>query len=156
MLLFYIINFLSTISKKAEILESFYPLKISMNWRRRRLWKILGSATIYGNRKIVQRGTLWVGRGSNPWEGASPPPPPPPLNHPLFWGKAYAKKRKILATIFQKLSEHGIFDLVFFKPFSRPKKRVVKFFDKLLNILLPEKTLNPPLLSSPTEGGALN
>ena len=61
-----------------------FPLKVSIYWRPRRLKKNFR----VGRPKLdfwksIKGGTLWVGRGSNPWGGGGGGASAPPLNPPL-------------------------------------------------------------------------
>ena len=57
--------------------------------------------------KSSKGGTLWVVRGSNPWEGgASAPPPLPPLNPPLVGTIVFWKTELRLKITLTRLSVH--------------------------------------------------
>ena len=50
--------------------------------------------------KSIKGGTLWVGRGSNPWgKGEDQPPHPPPLNPPLESGVDAFETKCILCSV---------------------------------------------------------
>ena len=70
--------------------------------------QFLGSITKYGYLKIVQRGTLWVGRGSNPRRRRRPHHHPPPLNPPLLCSMQISKNKLITAILLKNLHRAGI------------------------------------------------
>ena len=65
--------------------------------------KFLGNLNKKRYLKIVQMGTLWVGRGSNLWKGGHPPFP-----LPKFAGVQVFKRVEILSERSKKMKEHSL------------------------------------------------
>ena len=69
--------FLKIVTKKSRFFGARFPLKFIIFWQPLENFRVSQPGYLI----IAQKGTLWVGRWSNPWGGGRPLPP---LN-PLLW-----------------------------------------------------------------------